>query len=78
MVTDNRLLDSVKQLLRRINKIVYHYKDGTEYKVFEQQTADYKNYDDLKYLAEGGRFVTLASLEKFQIEQMSIPQEYLN
>lgn len=77
MITDNRLLDSVKQLLRRINKIVYHYKDGKEYKVFEQETVDYKNYDDLKYLAEGGQFVTLASLEKFQTQQMSIPKEWL-
>ena len=44
--------DSFSQLLRRLEKIVYHYKEDGEFKTFELPAADYKDYDDLKARAK--------------------------
>lgn len=48
---EDRGIDTVKQLLRRINTFIYHYKDGEEYKSFELDGKQYVNYEELKYLA---------------------------
>lgn len=48
---EDREIDTVKQLLRRINTFIYHYKDGEEYKSFELDGKEYVNYEELKYLA---------------------------
>lgn len=40
--------DQLAQLLRRLTKIIYHYKNNGAYKSFELSGTDYKNYDDLK------------------------------
>lgn len=39
--------DSYMQLMRRINKIVYHYKVSGEYKTFSIDSKDYTGYEDL-------------------------------
>lgn len=50
-----RSLDSVQQLLRRINTIVYHYKENSEYKSFALPALKYVNYEDLKQRALGDK-----------------------
>lgn len=45
--------DKIEQLLRRLDKIQYRYKDGAEYKSFEIPTSEYTNYEDLKKRAHG-------------------------
>ena len=45
--------DKIEQLLRRLDKIQYLYKDGAEYKSFEIPTSEYTNYEDLKKRAHG-------------------------
>lgn len=40
--------DTIKQLLRRITKYVYHYKQGEQYKIFELDGEQYEGFDDLK------------------------------
>lgn len=49
--SSNRERDRIQQLLRRINMIVYHYKDNGEYKTYSLPTTDYINYEDLKQRA---------------------------
>ena len=41
-------VDSYEQLIRRINKIVFHYKENEEYKTYSIDSKDYVNYEDLK------------------------------
>lgn len=48
MVSDNRNVDTIKQLMRRIRTIVYHWKDSDIYNSFELSMNDYKNYEGLK------------------------------
>lgn len=50
---ENRERDSIKQLLRRITKYVYHYRENDEYKTFELEGSQYKNYEALKMLVTG-------------------------
>lgn len=51
MVQDNRHLDTIDQLLRRIDFVVYHYRENGVYKTFELPMEKYTNYDDLCRLA---------------------------
>ncbi|MDL2302322.1 hypothetical protein LJC58_08200 [Lachnospiraceae bacterium OttesenSCG-928-D06] len=51
---DNQQDDTVKQLLRRITHVVYHWKEGFEYKSFTLSGKEYKNYEQLKEKANGG------------------------
>ena len=51
MVQENRSLDSIDQLRRRIAVVVYHYKKDGEYLTFEVPMSDYTNYEDLKLWA---------------------------
>lgn len=46
-----RVKDTIKQLLRRITLLVYHYKEGQEFKSFEMDGQQYENYAQLKSLA---------------------------
>lgn len=48
-----RETDSVKQLLRRISVVVFHYIKDTEYCTFSQKMKDYTDYATLKQLAHG-------------------------
>lgn len=41
-------IDSYTQLIRRINKIVYHYIENGEYKTYSINSKDYINYEDLR------------------------------
>ncbi|WP_330554305.1 hypothetical protein [Roseburia sp. 499] len=43
-----RDIDSYTQLIRRISKIVYHYKENDEYKTYTIDSKDYIDYEDLK------------------------------
>ncbi len=50
---DNHKKDTIKQLLRRITKYVYHYKQGGEYRTFELAGDQYIDFADLKRRATG-------------------------
>lgn len=52
MVEENRSVDTYEQLKRRIDFVVYHYRENGEYKAFELSMEKYTNYDDLRRLAE--------------------------
>ena len=56
---ENQKDDTVKQLLRRISYVVYHWKEGLEYKSFQMSGSDYQNYEQLKEKANGG-FIQLS------------------
>lgn len=49
----HRKTDSFEQLLRRLTKIVYHYKENNEYKTYSISGKDYIDYADLKARAHG-------------------------
>ena len=53
---DNQEKDPISQLLRRINKYIYHYKNGDEYKTYELPSEQYKGYEELKKLARGNEW----------------------
>jgi hypothetical protein len=54
MVSENRDLDSLQQLKRRITTIVYHWQNEKgQFKSFELPMNRYKSYDDLKHKALG-------------------------
>lgn len=44
----NQDIDSYQQLLRRISKIVFHYKENEEYKTYSVDSRDYTNYENLR------------------------------
>lgn len=48
MVRENQELDTLKQLFRRINYIVYHWKDTSGYHTFDLPMNEYIDYNDLK------------------------------
>lgn len=48
-----RNIDTYEQLMRRISKIVYHYKENGEYKTFSIDSKDYVDYETLKDMASG-------------------------
>lgn len=53
MVTENQDLDSYAQLKRRIDVVVYHWKDENGYHSYEMPMSEYINYEDLKNRALG-------------------------
>lgn len=65
---DDRENDSMKQLFRRINKVVYHYKDGSEYKTYEQEMTEYTTYRDLKRLSGHDDFVEVTPAQQKYIQ----------
>lgn len=50
---ESQAKDTIKQLLRRITRYVYHYTDGDTYRVFELSGEKYKGYENLIALATG-------------------------
>lgn len=65
---EDRENDSMKQLFRRINTIVYHWKDGEEYKEFRLPMEQYHRYEELKHLAGNFEFVTPTKEEQMHIQ----------
>lgn len=53
MVQDDTHIDTVEQLKRRINKIVYHYKQQDSFKKYEMNMREYSDYEHLKVAALG-------------------------
>ena len=45
MVSENKSLDTIDQLKRRIDFVIYHYKNDDDYKQLKLQMAAYKDYD---------------------------------
>lgn len=54
MVEDNRNIDTLNQLIRRIDRIVYHYIEDNEYKSLSVSGSEYKDYDTLKECVNSG------------------------
>lgn len=53
----SRKTDSIKQLIRRITEIIYHYKENGEYKTYAIKSSEYKEYETLKQIVEGDKFI---------------------
>lgn len=53
---DRKDRDKIDQLLRRLDVIVYHYKEKGEYKTFSLPAIEYQNYDDLKQRALSDKY----------------------
>lgn len=68
--SDDRENDSIKQLFRRIDKIVYHYKDGGDYKDYPLDMKDYTDYSALKKKAGNDDFVEVTPAEEKYIQYM--------
>lgn len=47
MVTDNRNIDSINQLYRRIEDVTYHWKNNGAYKEFMLPISEYINHEDM-------------------------------
>lgn len=47
MVQEHKDLDTIQQLLRRITEVVYHWKEGEEYKVHHEPIETYTSYKRL-------------------------------
>lgn len=54
---DDEVKDPVKQLLRRINTIIYHYKQNNEYKTYSVPANEYMDYSQLKEQVHFSDFV---------------------
>ena len=48
MISENQNVDTYEQLKRRIDFVVYHYKQGNEYKTYEELMSEYVDYERLK------------------------------
>jgi len=59
MVTDDKDLDTYKQLKERLSAVVYHYKRDGEYCEYEMPACEYENYDELKRMALYGTQATM-------------------
>ncbi len=67
MVSEHQDIDSIKQLLRRINKIAYHWKNVEGYHVYEIPMNEYIDYGILKERA-------LRKYKEFQpVNQLELP-----
>lgn len=51
VATEHQDIDSFKQLMRRINKIVYHFKENDNYKIYSIKSENYIDYKHLQDLA---------------------------
>ncbi len=72
MVEDSkRNRDKIDQLLRRLDLIVYHYKDNDEYKTFSIPASEYTNYENLKQraLSDGNGFMQIHDNAAIPFEQ---------
>lgn len=66
-------IDSYTQLMRRINKIVYHYVENGEYKTFSIDSKDYTNYGELRRQAFNLNQVDDGFIQISEAEQLQIP-----
>jgi hypothetical protein len=74
MVEDGRrATDSIKQLLRRLDTITYHYKKGNEYMTYSIPASEYINYEDLKQraLSDDNGFVQMSELPDYEQQGLS-------
>lgn len=53
MVGENRNIDTIEQLFRRISSVVFHWKDKQGYHTYELPMSEYIDYEDLKNKALG-------------------------
>ena len=53
MVFGNRDIDTAQQLFRRINTIVYHWKDNDGFHQYELDASKYRTLEDLRCRALG-------------------------
>lgn len=70
---DDRENDSFKQLARRINKIVYHFKDDGPnggFKEYAMDMKEYTTYEDLKRKAGDNDFVSLTPAQEQYVQYM--------
>lgn len=61
--SEDRRVDTIKQLLRRITLFVYHYKEGNEYRTYELIGSQYVDFEDLKQRAMGTEFLPINEKE---------------
>jgi hypothetical protein len=59
MVKEHQSIDTLRQFLRRINTIVYHYKQSGTYFAYEMDGEEYENYEELKRQALYGKQTTM-------------------
>lgn len=64
---EDRKRDDIKQLLRRIDTIVFHMKKDDEYLTFEIPMSEYKGYNDLY----------IRALKNFGVKERPYPTELL-
>lgn len=74
----DRQYDTYDQLTNRIDYVVYHWKDGEEYKQFQLPMAEYTTYDMLRYRAtaspsapvDKSGFMTISPEEEERIKEL--------
>ena len=66
-------IDSYTQLIRRINKIVYHYIENGEYKTYSIDGKDYTNYEDLRKQVANLNQADDGFIQISEAEQLQIP-----
>lgn len=73
MVEENRDLDTLQQLYRRITEIIYHWKDGNGYHQYVMPMTDYEDYETLKVKALSSiGFVPLPASAEIPFKQMTL------
>lgn len=69
--SEQQTIDSYEQLIRRINKIVFHYIEDGEYKTYTMDAKDYIDYADLQARAFSKQsqdgFIPLTDAEQIKI-----------
>lgn len=77
MVADDRDIDTLKQLFRRLSKVVYHYraKDGS-FCVYEEDMSQYTSYENMKLRVHGKEelandgYIELSNAEQQRIDDL--------
>lgn len=67
MVQENQSIDTLAQLYRRIDYVMYHWKDDTGYHSFKLPMSEYINYEDLINRALGKYDFHPATYEQQQL-----------
>lgn len=65
MVSENRQVDTFKQLMRRLSFVAYHYKQDDDFKMKVIPAAEYKDYETLKETVNNG-FTPAELAEEFE------------
>jgi hypothetical protein len=73
MVEDDRELDTVDQIKRRIDYVVYHQKIGDDYSKVEIPMSAYTNYDEVKHQYKGMPDWCIESEQAAQIDYSELP-----